>query len=244
MSNLAKMRKIARLVRSSKQALMNLIFRLRIGTVRNYWEERHRRLASHLSAVGHVQLPEEQNRLDYAFKREMLTSCLSSCLSDSVAGGRALDVGCGTGQMFPVLQRFGFAITGIDFSVSAIKQARASFPDARLLVADITSIKFREQFDMILIYDVLFHIIDHEHWSAALDALLQHLTPTGTIVIQEHLVQQGEYIGRKQHVHHRVRESYDKWAHAGGLRVAYECTYALPGQKTHKNLFAFKHLDT
>ncbi|HUI19002.1 MAG TPA: class I SAM-dependent methyltransferase, partial [Alphaproteobacteria bacterium] len=46
-------------------------------------------------------------------------------------GGRVLDIGCGSGQLFPLLDRRGIAsYTGVDFSAAAIEAA--AFRDARV----------------------------------------------------------------------------------------------------------------
>ncbi|MEU3199357.1 methyltransferase, FxLD system [Streptomyces sp. NPDC006996] len=54
-------------------------------------------------------------------------------------GGRALDVGCGTGEMSAYLASLGYTVDGADFAEGALEQARTDHPDAdvRWLCLDI-----------------------------------------------------------------------------------------------------------
>ncbi|KOY53973.1 methyltransferase [Streptomyces sp. XY332] len=47
------------------------------------------------------------------------------------AGGRALDVGSGTGELAAYLGALGYAVDAVDFAGSAIERSRQEHPDAR-----------------------------------------------------------------------------------------------------------------
>ncbi|WP_223771052.1 class I SAM-dependent methyltransferase [Streptomyces huiliensis] len=45
-------------------------------------------------------------------------------------GGRALDVGCGTGELAAYLARLGYVVDAVDFAGSAVARAHEEYPDA------------------------------------------------------------------------------------------------------------------
>ena len=75
---------------------------------------------------AYLTQPKEQARL-----------AVAALYVELFGGGRVLDIGCGSGQLFPLLERRGIAsYTGVDFSAAAIeavafKDARAQFVVAR-----------------------------------------------------------------------------------------------------------------
>jgi SAM-dependent methyltransferase len=66
--------------------------------------------------------------------------------------GSVLDVGCGFGDLLPYLKEKGFAgaYTGVDFVPELIEVGRQAYPDARLEVADFSTFKPHESFDLVL----------------------------------------------------------------------------------------------
>lgn len=74
-------------------------------------------------------------------------------------GGRALDVGCGSGGRFVrrLLAR-EYDVTGIDASSEMIALAKANHPDCRFHQTDIVSWNTDQRFDFILAWDCLFHL--------------------------------------------------------------------------------------
>ncbi len=69
-----------------------------------------------------------------------------------------LDVGCGTGVMFPFyLERNVKNITAIDLSPEMIKIAKSKFPQADVICGDAENIIFDKQFDVVMIYNAFPH---------------------------------------------------------------------------------------
>jgi len=68
-------------------------------------------------------------------------------------GKRVLDLGCGIGDLYPVLQeKFGdFDYTGIDIVPEFISHATARFPAARFVCQDILLDPLAEDYDYVLI---------------------------------------------------------------------------------------------
>lgn len=74
-------------------------------------------------------------------------------------GGKALDVGCGTGGRFiRILQSRGFAVTGLDVSKEMIRLARQNHPEHTFLHQDICTWDTNEKFDLIVAWDSIFHL--------------------------------------------------------------------------------------
>ncbi|CQD04270.1 MULTISPECIES: class I SAM-dependent methyltransferase, partial [Mycolicibacterium] len=80
-------------------------------------------------------------------------------------GGKVLDVGCGAGEHTMLLTRLGYDVLGIDFSESAVAQARENAArrgvDAHFAVADATRLGETEgpRYDTI-VDSALFHVFD------------------------------------------------------------------------------------
>lgn len=76
-----------------------------------------------------------------------------------------LDLGCGTGV--PIARHLieaGHRVTGVDIAREMLLRARGNVPSARLILADILTIRFRPQaFDAIVAWDSVFHIPRERH---------------------------------------------------------------------------------
>lgn len=69
-----------------------------------------------------------------------------------------LDVGCGTGVLFPYyLERNVKSITAVDLSPEMVKIAKSKFPQVEITCDDAESISFDRQFDAIMIYNAFPH---------------------------------------------------------------------------------------
>ncbi|MEU8660360.1 class I SAM-dependent methyltransferase [Actinoplanes philippinensis] len=80
-------------------------------------------------------------------------------------GFRVLDLGCGRGANARHFAGLGFPVTGIDFSVAAITEARASaerlgLDNIEFMAADVLRYRSPRPFDFVYDYSVLHHISD------------------------------------------------------------------------------------
>ena len=80
--------------------------------------------------------------------------------SGQIPPGRAIDLGCGEGSNAIYLSKIGFEVTGVDFSPSAIKRARANARTAGLDVAffedDLTNLQHVSgKFDLLVDFGAL-----------------------------------------------------------------------------------------
>jgi 2-polyprenyl-3-methyl-5-hydroxy-6-metoxy-1,4-benzoquinol methylase len=75
------------------------------------------------------------------------------------SGGKALDVGCGTGGRFVrLLQSHGFSVTGLDVSKEMVKLAGRNHPEHKFTHQDICSWETEEKFDFTVAWDSIFHL--------------------------------------------------------------------------------------
>ena len=77
----------------------------------------------------------------------------------SAKGKKVLDVGCGTGRLFPEFQKMNFDITGIDVSQKMIDIAKNRCHKAKLLVGDVENLPFKDDsFDVVVASFVVVHL--------------------------------------------------------------------------------------
>ncbi len=87
---------------------------------------------------------------------------LDRVIADAPAGGKVLDLGCGTGE--PIARYFierGFDLTGVDLSEKMIGLATQRFPGTVWFVEDMRTFSSRDTFDIIVAWDSFFHL-DHD----------------------------------------------------------------------------------
>lgn len=98
-------------------------------------------------------------------------------------GVSVLDVGCGTGVLFPYyLARSAASITGVDLSPAMIAQAKGKFgsdPRVKLLCGDATVLVFSIH-DTCVVYNALPHV---QSAQALIEALSKALVPGGRLTI-------------------------------------------------------------
>ncbi len=105
-------------------------------------------------------------------------------------GLRVLDVGAGTGILFPYFQALGVAAyTAVDVSPEMIRRLRAAHPGAAAVTADFEApIPFPAPFDAVMIFNAFPHFRDEETvFARARDCL----APGGRLFICHSLNREG-----------------------------------------------------
>lgn len=73
-------------------------------------------------------------------------------------GSRVLEIGCSTGHLLASLEPSRGV--GIDISPRTVDMARANYPDLEFIVADAEELDLDEQFDYVIMSDVIGHFSD------------------------------------------------------------------------------------
>jgi 2-polyprenyl-3-methyl-5-hydroxy-6-metoxy-1,4-benzoquinol methylase len=154
-----------------------------------YWEARARRFAREgegLAAVCSYGMPQFYNKVIDFCQRRALEPWL-----DIRPGTRVLDVGCGVGRWSRLLARRGAQVTGIDISPTMIDEARRRAARSgvagrcRFETQSLAELDAGERFDLVLAVTVLQHILDPVALGTSFRRMVDHLAPSGRMVILE-----------------------------------------------------------
>lgn len=133
-----------------------------------YWDDRFRRHGPSLSSVGHEGKSEVDNAAAYASQAGAIFAMLEHTGAE-LAGARVLEIGCGNGYYAEQLRQRGVArYCGLDITDAFFPLLRKRFPGFDFVRSDITSTRFPERFDVVLMIDVIEHIVTEEKLAAAL----------------------------------------------------------------------------
>ncbi len=158
----------------------------------DYWESRHQKLAGSLRAVGSIELTDDENADQYTTKANHLLDLLANLAPDP-STRTLLDAGCGTGQLTRHFAAAGYQTTGVDFSETAITQARRNVPTATFHVSPLPTLDLPgKPYDIITICDVLMHLVTDDDWQNALTALATHLAEGGHLIIMDYFPESPE----------------------------------------------------
>lgn len=101
-----------------------------------------------------------------------------------IAGEKILDLGCGNGRLFEVLQNKKVDYIGVDNSEKLIEIAKKKFPKARFQTADTLNLPFPNNFfDKIYSIAVLHHIPSKEFRLQFLREAKRVLKPEGFLIL-------------------------------------------------------------
>jgi SAM-dependent methyltransferase len=209
------------------------------GDPAQYWEARHQATSGGLDGVGLQGLGEAGNRLDYGEKWSQLEAVLRPLLRNDHE--TLLDAGCGIGFFGSRAANLGFDVLGVDFSESAIAQARSMYPTVEWRTGSLTSMGLSgREFDVVLCVDVLFHVTDRATWVASLSSLASHVATRGSLIIQEHLVVDSGDKSAQTSEHVRWRTVSDYLVALHDWHLEQHVTYVLPAQGTTKDVLHFR----
>ncbi len=183
-----------------------------------YWTERVRR-STGLSEVGHRALGPAYNAVIYRRRLETLDALLAR-LRFEPRTARILDLGCGTGFYVGYWHAAGVAaLTGVDLSLPALEALREQYPGHRFLRLDLArdEILTAEDatFDVVTLFDVVYHVLDDLSLRKILVDSARLLAPGGMLLLTEAGVTRRIALAR--HVVFRSRAEWRDLLSAAGL---------------------------
>jgi|APLak6261675434_1056106.scaffolds.fasta_scaffold01230_2 2-polyprenyl-3-methyl-5-hydroxy-6-metoxy-1,4-benzoquinol methylase len=161
----------------------------------------------------------EANHWWFEGRRRCIASVLETRLKPAAAR-TLLDVGCGTGGMFPMLARFG-VVSGAEYSSDARERAQRRFPEVSISRCELPDDLPAGPYTVVTAFDVIEHVDDPV---GALRSMSQRLAPDGQLVVT---VPAFQFLWSQHDVslHHRRRYSRELLVEhmtAAGLRVTFE----------------------
>jgi SAM-dependent methyltransferase len=117
------------------------------------------------------------------YREEKLGFLGRTLIARTRAGGRILDLCCGTGQMIPPLARRGFAVTGLDYSADMLRHARQNAPGVEFVQGDARAFRFPQAFDGVLCTSAsLNHMPSLDDLAQVFACVRENLVDGGTFV--------------------------------------------------------------
>jgi SAM-dependent methyltransferase len=156
---------------------------------RDFWE---RRLSEQfdLRGTGETGLSLAYNRACYTLRRIVLARALEVAAIDP-RGRTVLDVGCGTGFFTAYYLRRGAKLTGLDIAPTSVERLSRRHPEAKFVLADVSEAKLDDTYDIVNVFDILYHITDDARWERALDHLARAVAPGGVLLVTDTFAELG-----------------------------------------------------
>jgi SAM-dependent methyltransferase len=181
----------------------------------SYWEQR---LGANfnLRGVGNSIYGTWYNTWLYRRKQR----CLEEFFANrDLTGTTVLDIGSGTGFFVNWYCRRHAAVTGIDITQTSIRNLDQRFP-GNFMVCDISAdaVKFDHAFDIINMWDVVYHIVDGARFRQAMANVAAACRLGGYFLIDDRFASVRE-VPHEGHVHWRGLSIYQEIMPDLGFRL-------------------------
>lgn len=182
-----------------------------------YWENRLAKDFS-LGGVGFLGLGKEYNKWLYKARLRALSKFLQKHHINPY-GARILDIGVGTGFYVDFWKKSGVKyVTGLDITQKSISELTIKYPQYTFIKEDISGeVSFKEQFDIITAFDILFHIVDEEKFERTIRNIRKMAHDNTLILISDNFLK--EYNSAAFHENDRTLDKYKQVLHAYNLCV-------------------------
>jgi SAM-dependent methyltransferase len=183
---------------------------------KSYWGKRLKGDFS-LAQTGHLGFSLVYNKWSYKAKVRVLEKTLND-LKINCQGKSVLDIGCGTGFWIEFYKSKGAdPIVGVDITGIGMERLMEEHPQLEFFELDIgeVDIDLDKRFDIVNVFDVLYHIKDRSKFGHAISNIA-HLSNTGShIFMTDALIDKCEY----EHVFFRSLKTYEEELKRNGLRL-------------------------
>lgn len=185
---------------------------------KEYWNTRLNEQFT-LKGVGYVTFSERYNDWLYNRKKQVLNKLFSKQLAD-LKGKKVLDIGCGTGFFVEKYINQGAAVTGADITTKSIEELTKKFPTANFHLLDLGDKEgvINEQFDVINMWDVMYHLVDDAAFRQACKNIGAMSKP-GTYFIVTDFFGSEKEVRPAEHVTFRCTAQYEEALGAEGYKL-------------------------
>lgn len=130
------------------------------------------------------------------------------------AGGRLLDLGCGTGNATaPAVER-GFDVDGLDASPEMLEVARAKLPHAAFHLGDVRDFELPDRYALVYsVFDALNNLLSDEAFVAMARQVRRHLEPGGWFVFDANTRVGLQRLWEDDRAEGWAGEVYYRWLH-------------------------------
>jgi 2-polyprenyl-3-methyl-5-hydroxy-6-metoxy-1,4-benzoquinol methylase len=183
--------------------------RIKMSSQQVYWESRLSQRFD-LTGAGYAALSQHYNRQMYQQRIVTLKKILSR-VGFSSQGTKVLEVGCGTGFYTQYFARQEVSeYLGLDIASVSIAELSDAFPDFNFAQLDVSRQVngIPVDFDMVLVADVLFHIVDEESFRTAVRNISSWVRAGGLVVLSDIFPE--STVRTCQHCCHRGLEEYEE----------------------------------
>jgi len=119
----------------------------------------------------------------FSYGRKKMDELFDEILAGIPAGGKLLDVGCGTGEQVKRFRDKGFQVTGVEPADDMRVKAQERNPDAVIVKGVATELPFGDgEFDAVICIEVLRYL-DHADNMQAYREMLRVTKPGGRIIV-------------------------------------------------------------
>jgi 2-polyprenyl-3-methyl-5-hydroxy-6-metoxy-1,4-benzoquinol methylase len=149
-----------------------------------YWQKRLQENFN-LRGVGNIGFSQSYNGWQYRRKAQVIKKIFHNTNLDKL---EVLDVGCGTGFFTQWYLHRGAKIVGIDIAEKSVETLSSQFPGT-FRMQDIASAEYEplRLFDIVNMWDVIYHIVDDCAYERALDNISASLKPGGLFIFSDFL---------------------------------------------------------